>query len=188
MGLHTAFWTKVLFGCIVDEDITMSKVHHLQSTQKIPVSIEEAWQFFSNPANLFTLTPPHLNLKFTNQLYGGEMYPGQVITYKVKPLLGIPLFWMTEITHVDKYRFFVDEQRKGPYSLWHHQHHFKLIEGGVEMTDIVHYALPFGPLGSIAHAVLVKKELQQIFTYRFQKITEIMGAWPKGQGMALQVA
>src|SRR6476469_6117316 len=114
----------------------MSKVHLFTSVQKIPVTIHDAWDFFSNPANLFTLTPPHLNLKFTNKLFGDDMYPGQVITYKVKPLLGIPLFWMTEITHVEKHHFFVDEQRKGPYALWHHQHHFKPVPGGVEMTDI----------------------------------------------------
>jgi ligand-binding SRPBCC domain-containing protein len=165
----------------------MSKVYHLKSVQKIPVDIETAWHFFSHPQNLFTLTPPHLNLRFTNDLFGSEMYPGQVITYKVKPLLGIPLFWMTEITHVDKYRFFVDEQREGPYKMWHHQHHFKVIEGGVEMTDLVHYALPFGPLGTAAHALVVKKQLHHIFTYRFQKIKDLFGPWPQGQPALLQL-
>ena len=165
----------------------MSKVYHLKSVQKIPVDIETAWDFFSHPQNLFTLTPPHLNLKFTNDLFGAEMYPGQVITYKVKPLLGIPLFWMTEITHVDKYRFFVDEQREGPYKMWHHQHHFKAIEGGVEMTDLVHYALPLGPLGIAAHALVVKKQLHDIFNYRFQKINDLFGPWPQEQKAALQL-
>lgn len=165
----------------------MSKVHQLKSIQYIPVRLEEAWDFFSHPSNLFTLTPPALNLKFTNQLYGAEMYPGQVITYKVKPLLGIPLFWMTEITHVQKHTFFVDEQRKGPYALWHHQHHFKPVEGGVEMTDMVHYALPFGPLGSIVHSVLVKNQLHKIFAYRYAKIQELFGAWPGAQPMQLQI-
>jgi ligand-binding SRPBCC domain-containing protein len=165
----------------------MSKVHQLKSIQQIPVRLEEAWDFFWHTANLFTLTPPALNLKFTNQLYGAEMYPGQVITYKVKPLLGIPLFWMTEITHVQKHAFFVDEQRKGPYALWHHQHHFKPIAGGIEMTDMVHYALPFGPLGNIAHSVLVKDQLHKIFTYRYTKIQELFGAWPGAQPMQLQI-
>lgn len=153
----------------------MSRVYVLQRVQRLPISVEAAWEFFSHPKNLFELTPPALNLKFTNELFGGAMYPGQIITYKVKPLLRIPLFWMTEITHVNKPHFFVDEQRRGPYSLWHHEHHFKQIDGGVEMTDLVHYALPFGPLGDVAHALFVKRQLQQIFEYRFQKTELLFG-------------
>jgi ligand-binding SRPBCC domain-containing protein len=153
----------------------MSKVHVLKSIQRLPVSLEEAWGFFSNPKNLAILTPPSLNLKFTNELFGEEMYPGQIITYKVKPLFGIPLFWMTEITHVDKYKFFVDEQRKGPYALWHHQHHFLPVDGGVEMTDLVHYRVPFGIFGRLAHRLFIKKELDQIFKYRFSRVEELFG-------------
>jgi ligand-binding SRPBCC domain-containing protein len=103
------------------------------------------------------------------------MYPGQVITYKVKPLLGIPLFWMTEITHVLPGKFFVDEQRFGPYSLWHHQHHFEAVEGGVMMTDIVHYKAPFGFLGDIAVSLFIKKQLNEIFEFRKKKVTELFG-------------
>jgi ligand-binding SRPBCC domain-containing protein len=152
----------------------MSTVHVLQQVQRLPISLEEAWQFFSQPKNLAVITPEKLNLKFTNEVYGEEIYPGQVITYKIKPLLGIPLFWMTEITHVDRLKFFVDEQRKGPYSLWHHQHHFKPIADGVEMTDIIHYSIPFGPLGNIGLPI-VKKQLHQIFSYRKQKVEELFG-------------
>ncbi len=103
------------------------------------------------------------------------MYPGQIIEYKVKPLLGIPVYWMTEITHVEKERYFVDEQRFGPYSLWHHQHHFRAIPGGVEMTDIIHYKVPFGFLGDIAQWLVVKKNLQKIFTYREQSVVQRFG-------------
>jgi ligand-binding SRPBCC domain-containing protein len=103
------------------------------------------------------------------------MYPGQVITYNVKPVLGIPLFWMTEITHVARPRFFVDEQRRGPYALWHHEHHFKPVAGGVEMTDLIHYAIPFGVLGRLAHALFVKKQLHEIFAYRYQKAETLFG-------------
>src|SRR5438067_1599429 len=117
----------------------MSKVYQLVSVQRIPASLEKAWSFFSDPGNLKAITPPFLNLKVTNEIYGDSAYAGQIITYSVKPLLGIPLFWMTEITQVAPLKFFVDEQRKGPYKLWHHQHHFKAIDGGVEMRDIVHY-------------------------------------------------
>jgi ligand-binding SRPBCC domain-containing protein len=103
------------------------------------------------------------------------MYAGQIIEYKVSPVLGIPIYWMTEITQVDDKKHFIDEQRFGPYSLWHHQHHFKEVPGGVEMTDIVHYKLPFWFLGDIAHSLFVKKQLQHIFNYRFKKVEELFG-------------
>lgn len=156
---------------------TFMSVHVLKTVQKIPVSLEEAWDFFSHPKNLAVMTPAYLNLRFTNTLYGEEMYPGQVMTYRVKPLFGIPLFWMTEITHVQPGRFFVDEQRFGPYSLWHHQHHFREIPGGVEMTDLVHYKLPLGFLGDIADKLFVRKQLEGIFQFRFRKVEELFGAW-----------
>jgi ligand-binding SRPBCC domain-containing protein len=159
-------------------------VHVLKTVQKIPVSLEEAWEFFSHPRNLAVMTPEYLNLKFTNELYGEEMYPGQVMTYRVKPLLGIPLFWMTEITHVQPGKFFVDEQRFGPYSLWHHQHHFREISGGVEMTDLVHYKLPLGFLGDIANGLFVRKQLENIFNFRYAKVESLFGAWKGSPAMA----
>jgi ligand-binding SRPBCC domain-containing protein len=152
----------------------MSTIHFLKQVQRLPIALDEAWHFFSHPKNLAVLTPEHLNLKFTNEIYGEEIYPGQIITYNVKPLLGIPLFWMTEISHVEKGKLFVDEQRKGPYALWHHQHHFKPVSGGVEMTDIIHYKLPFGFLGRLG-VPLVKKQLHQIFEFRKQKVEELFG-------------
>ena len=150
-------------------------VYVLKRVQGLPIPVEKAWDFFSHPKNLDALTPPSLNLKFTNELFGEAMYPGQVITYNVKPVLGIPLFWMTEITHVAKPHFFVDEQRRGPYALWHHEHHFKPVAGGVEMTDLIHYAIPFGVLGRLAHALFVKKQLNEIFAYRYQKAETLFG-------------
>lgn len=164
----------------------MSTVYSLFSRQKLPVSLEAVWAFFSDPKNLAAVTPPHLNLKVTHEVFGGAAYAGQVMTYKVKPLLGIPINWMTEITHVEPMKYFVDEQRKGPYKLWHHQHHFKAIEGGVEMTDLVHYRVPFGIIGSLANALLVKKELKKIFAYRYQKITALFGKW-EGEEMELKM-
>ena len=163
----------------------MGKVYALQSVQRVPASLDDIWAFFSDARNLAAVTPPHLNLKVTNRVYGESVYAGQVMTYTVRPLLGIPLAWMTEITHVEPKVYFVDEQRKGPYKLWHHQHHFKAIEGGTEMTDLVHYRLPFGPLGTIAHGLLVKKELEKIFSYRYQKIIERFGNW-EGEKMNLR--
>jgi len=153
----------------------MSKVYSIKTVQKIPVSLEKAWDFFSSPANLQTITPGHLGFRIISTHHGEKMYPGQVIEYKVSPLLGIPLYWMTEITHVAHQQYFVDEQRYGPYRLWHHQHHFRAIEGGVEMTDIVHYKLPFWFLGDIANSLLVKNQLKGIFDFRFRKVEELFG-------------
>lgn len=155
----------------------MSKVYSLKTVQKIPISLDEAWDFFSKPDNLKDITPSSLGFKIISKHHGERMYAGQVIEYKVKPVLGIPLYWMTEITHVSDKRYFIDEQRFGPYSLWHHQHHFREIDGGVEMTDIVHYKLPLWILGDIAHALFVKDQLKTIFDYRFMAVEKRFGAW-----------
>jgi len=154
---------------------TMS-VYSLKKTQFIPISLDAAWDFFSHPKNLAVMTPEYLNLKFTNELYGEEMYPGQVMTYNVRPVLGIPMFWMTEITHVVPKKFFVDEQRFGPYAMWHHQHHFEEVEGGVMMTDLIHYKAPLGFLGDIAVALFIKKQLEGIFAFRKKKVEELFPA------------
>jgi ligand-binding SRPBCC domain-containing protein len=148
----------------------MSKVYSLKTVQQLNVSMDVAWDFFSSPKNLQKITPDHLGFKIISNHHGDKMYAGQIIEYKVKPLLGIPLYWMTEITHVEERKYFIDEQRFGPYSLWHHQHHFIEKNGGVEMTDIVHYKLPLGFLGDIAHGLFVKKQLKKIFDHRYQVV------------------
>jgi len=150
-------------------------VHSLKTIELIPVSLTEAWDFFYNPANLQAITPPKMGFQIISKYHGPRMYAGQLIEYRVKPVLGIPLYWMTEITHVKDREFFVDEQRFGPYSLWHHQHHFKEVEGGVEMTDIVHYKIPGWFIGDIMNSVYVKNELKHIFDYRFKKVEELFG-------------
>ena len=155
----------------------MSKVYSIKTVQKIPITLTEAWAFFSKPDNLKQITPADLGFNIISKHHGETMYPGQVIEYKISPLLGIPLYWMTEITHVADQKYFVDEQRFGPYSLWHHQHHFKTIEGGVEMTDIVHYKLPLFFIGDIAHTLFVKAQLQKIFDYRFDAVEQKFGKW-----------
>ena len=147
--------------------------------------MEVAWDFFSRPQNLKEITPSNLGFKILSKHHGDRMYPGQIIEYKVSPLLGIPLYWMTEITQVADKQFFIDEQRYGPYSLWHHQHHFKEIPGGIEMTDIVHYKVPFWFLGDIANTILVKSELRKIFSFRFKKAEEVLGKWP-GQDATIE--
>jgi ligand-binding SRPBCC domain-containing protein len=153
----------------------MSKVYTLQTEQFIPISLAEAWDFFSSPANLAKITPEHMGFNIISKHHGEKMYAGQIIEYTVKPLMGIPLYWMTEITHVQDGTYFVDEQRFGPYIMWHHQHHFKEVSGGVVMTDIVHYKIPLGFLGDIANWLFVKKQLQGIFDFRFKAVIDKWG-------------
>ena len=148
------------------------KVNQLKAIQNLPLSIDEAWTFFSNPNNLKIITPEWLNFKVTSRL-PDKMYPGMIINYKVHPVLGIPTIWVTEITHVNEPYYFVDEQRFGPYKMWHHQHHFKETETGVEMTDIINYALPFDPLSRPINSLLVEKKVKEIFRFREKKLTEL---------------
>ena len=151
--------------------------HSIKTIQKIPVSLDIAWNYFSNPANLQAITPENMGFKVISKHHGDIMYAGQIIEYKVRPVLNIPIYWMTEITQVKDKEYFIDEQRFGPYTLWHHQHHFKAIEGGVEMTDIVHYKNPFWIFGNIANALFVKNKLKQIFDYRYKKVEALFGVW-----------
>jgi ligand-binding SRPBCC domain-containing protein len=141
------------------------KLYRIERTQALPVSLEESWQFFASPLNLPRITPPWLNLKVSHKI-PEQMFPGMLISYLVRPLFGIPLTWITEITHVDAPNYFVDEQRMGPYRFWQHQHHFRQIPNGVEMTDVVNYALKFGMFGRLVHAVLVRNQLEKIFDFR----------------------
>ena len=141
------------------------KIYSLERTIKLKMTVSESWEFFSNPNNLPLITPPSLNLNITSEL-PDKMYTGMIITYTVAPIFSIPMTWVTEITHVEEPDFFIDEQRFGPYKFWHHQHRFKEIDGGVEATDLVHYALPLDPLGRIANSLIVTKQLNDIFNFR----------------------
>jgi ligand-binding SRPBCC domain-containing protein len=156
------------------------KTYLLRATQTIPITLAEAWDFFSSPLNLEKITPKDMKFIVTSDYNGDtKMYPGMIITYKISPLLGIKMNWMTEITHVKEGEYFVDEQRFGPYALWHHQHHFKEIDGGVEMTDILNYAIPYGIIGRWANTILVEKQIKKIFSYREKAIIELFGMEPK---------
>lgn len=156
------------------------RIHTLKTVQRLPISMAQAWDFFSTPLNLEAITPKHLKFQILSDLKGVKMYPGQLIKYYVTPFLGIRMYWVTEITHVEQGKFFVDEQRVGPYGMWHHQHHFKEVDGGVEMTDIVDYGVPFGPLGALAHSLFVKKQVAGIFEYRAQVLEKKFGSLPNG--------
>lgn len=147
-------------------------MYQLKRTQFIKTNMAAAWDFFSSPKNLQVITPPYLGFEINSEL-PEKMYPGLFINYKVSPLLGIKLNWTTEITHVNEPHFFVDEQRVGPYTIWHHEHHFVQKEGGIEMTDIVSYKLPFGFLGRLVHPFIVAPKLKEIFAFRFKKVDEI---------------
>ena len=147
-------------------------MQELYFTQELPISLDEAWSFFSNPANLKEITPAHMGFVVTSKHHGDVMYPGQIIRYIVKPVLGIPLKWCTEITHVEDKKYFVDEQRFGPYAFWHHQHHFTAVAGGVLMEDILNYKVPLGFLGNIVDGLFVRKEVTGIFEYRKKVLTE----------------
>lgn len=145
--------------------------------QKIPASIEEVWDFMSSPANLKEITPDYMGFDITSKDLPEKMYPGMIISYKVSPLLGIKTTWVTEITQVRDLEFFVDEQRVGPYTIWHHQHLLEPIENGVLMKDIISYVPPLGFLGAIANGIIIKKKLKEIFDYRIKAVEKKFGKY-----------
>ena len=149
-------------------------MYQLKRTQFVKTDLQTCWDFFSSPKNLKEITPEYMGFDVLVEL-PEKLYEGLMIEYIVRPLLGIPMKWITEIKYVHDKQFFVDEQRKGPYKIWHHEHHFKEVEGGVEMTDIVSYEIPLGILGRIAHPIIVKKKLEEIFDYRFKRVDELFG-------------
>jgi len=152
------------------------KSYQLKFSQQFPVPLEKIWDFFSSPHNLAQITPDDMAFDVTSsQEIDLKMYPGMIITYNVSPIAGIKLNWMTEITQVTPQQYFIDEQRFGPFKFWHHQHHFKAIPGGVEMTDILSYGLPFGFIGQFAHAILVKNKIKEIFEFRRKKTIQLFG-------------
>jgi ligand-binding SRPBCC domain-containing protein len=149
-------------------------MHQFIRKQFVKTDLQTCWDFFSSPANLKRITPSYMGFDVKTEV-PAQMYEGLIIAYKVKPVLGIPVEWVTEITHVKDKSFFVDEQRKGPYTMWHHEHHFKEVDGGVEMTDIVSYIIPLGIIGKMVHPFLVKPKLEEIFAYRFKIVQEVFG-------------
>lgn len=156
----------------------MKVLYQLHRVQKIPISLDKAWAFFSAPDNLSKITPEYMGFLVTSDQTDQKMYEGMIISYIVKPIFGIPLTWVTEITHVHEPFYFVDEQRFGPYSFWHHEHHFREIEGGVEMTDLLNYKLTMGPIGRSVNSLLVRKRVESIFDYRFRKLERMFGKFP----------
>jgi ligand-binding SRPBCC domain-containing protein len=150
------------------------KLYSLAQEQRLPLTLDAAWNFFSSPRNLDEITPGDLGFKIVS-LPGEKMYEGQIISYQVKIFPAIWMPWVTEIKAVDEGKSFVDEQRFGPYKFWHHRHTFEAIPGGVLMKDLVHYGLNFGPIGSIANALFVRPKLERIFQFRREMLAKRFG-------------
>jgi ligand-binding SRPBCC domain-containing protein len=150
----------------------------LVQEQFLPISLDEAWDFFSSPHNLNLITPDDMTFKITSHI-PEKMYPGMMITYKVSPVPGVAMNWATEITHVHDRAFFVDEQRMGPYRIWHHEHHFEAVPGGVKMVDKLYYDIGKSVFGWIAGAVFVHAKVRQIFEFRHKKLVELFGEMPR---------
>jgi ligand-binding SRPBCC domain-containing protein len=154
----------------------------LHYVMRLPIGLSVAWDFFSDPRNLGRLTPPSLGIEIISEP-PPRMHPGMIITYAIRPLLGIPVRWVTEITHVREPNLLVDEQRFGPYRFWHHQHHFREVEGGIEMEDLVHYGLPFGVIGRVLGGRYVRQQLAGVFSFRKTFLEETFGTMPEtGRG------
>ena len=149
-------------------------VNKLFYSQKLPISLDEAWDFLSSPNNLKLITPESMNFKIIDW-DKKKAYPGQIIQYTVSPVLGIKIKWVTEITQVIRNNYFIDEQRFGPYSFWHHKHFIKEIDNGILMDDVIHYKIPFGLIGRILNKIYVQNKLDKIFKYRENKLNEIFG-------------
>ena len=141
-------------------------------SQILPITLEEAWSFFSNPYNLSKITPPAMNFRIQHTL-PEKIYEGMFIEYRVSPLAGFPVEWVTEITRVKEHSYFIDEQRKGPYSIWHHEHHFEEVKDGVLMTDKLYYSLPFGVIGRVINSLIVRNKVLSIFQYRRKILEEL---------------
>ncbi len=144
----------------------------LERTQTLPITLESAWEFFSNPDNLVKITPPEMDFRITSPPQS-VIYGGQIITYTVRPFLRVAVNWTTEITHVEAPNFFVDEQRFGPYRFWHHQHRFCEVDGGVEVHDLVHYLLSHDQLAGVINYLFVAPRLRRIFDFRSKALQDI---------------
>lgn len=141
-------------------------IYQIQEEKEVVASLAEVWDFISSPANLKEITPDYMGFEITTPGLPDKIYPGLMISYKVRPFLRIQMNWLTEITQVREPNYFVDEQRAGPYALWHHEHRLKSTDKGVSMSDLITYRLPAGPLGTLAHGIFIQKQLKGIFKYR----------------------
>ena len=147
-------------------------MYQLKRTQFIHADLQTCWNYFSSPANLRVITPNYVDFKVHTSV-PETLCEGLIIRYTIRPILGFPLSWISEIKTIRECDYFIDEQRRGPYGMWHHEHHFKEVEGGVEMTDLIAYCMPFGFIGRFFHWLFIRKQLEDIFAYRFRKVDEL---------------
>lgn len=152
--------------------------------QFIPRPLDEVWNFFSRPENLNAITPEEVAFEILSDIKDTKMYEGMIVLYKVSPLLGIKMDWVTEITYIKDQIYFIDEQRFGPYALWHHEHHFEEHDGGTLMTDLLHYKVPYGIIGTIADAIFVNNKVEEIFAFRVKAVEKL---FPEVQSTKLEV-
>ncbi len=153
-------------------------VYTFRRAQAVPLPVAECWRFFSNPANLSRITPPALGFRIRSEL-PPEIYPGLMLRYTVSPLLRVPMTWVTEITHVRKPEFFVDEQRVGPYKMWHHEHFFRAVASdATEVIDLVHYVPPLGAIGALLNVLVIRRQLTRIFDFRAEQLARLIDAPP----------
>jgi ligand-binding SRPBCC domain-containing protein len=150
-------------------------IHVINSEQELPITMDEAWEFFSTPKNLEKLTPKNLQFKILTCSHD-TMVEGQIISYKIRLMPLVWMNWVTEITNIKDKEYFIDDQRSGPYKIWHHRHTFTETKNGVLMQDQVHYLLPFGFIGKIVHALFVKAQLKRIFEFRTEMLAEHFGS------------
>lgn len=160
--------------------------HQLSDLHYIPADLDTVWNFISRPENLKVITPADLGFEIVTQDLPELMYPGMIIEYRVTPIAGLRQRWVTEITHIREKEYFVDEQRVGPYAMWHHEHAVEAVSGGVKMKDTVSYKLPLGPLGEIAHILFVRRQLNAIFEYRRKALNEHFGIFEDVPGSVTQ--
>ncbi len=150
-------------------------IYQFKREQRVKTDLNTLWEFISDPGNLKVITPPDLNFMITSQHPDQTIYPGMMITYRVSPLKGIRVTWVTEITHIEDKEYFIDEQRKGPYRIWHHEHRLKPLDKGTLMEDLITYAPPLGPLGAVANRLVIRRKLDMIFCFRENKLEEMFG-------------
>ena len=152
-------------------------VYQFHREQKLPANVDDVWKFISSPGNLKQITPDYMGFNIVTPQQPKDMYPGMIIIYKVSPLLNRNITWVTEITQMKEKEYFVDEQRKGPYKMWHHEHKITPIENGVLMTDLVTYRPPMGLIGNLANKFIIRKKLNEIFSHRKKVLEEIFGKY-----------
>ncbi len=148
------------------------KVYRFHRSIKLPINISDAWEYFSDPRNLSMILPPSLGFRILDRL-PRYMYAGMIIQYRIRPMLAIPLTWITEITHIEEPGYFVDVQHFGPFKFWHHQHMLTEVAGGVEIEDTVHYSVPIPLLGRLVNLLFVGRKLRSIFDFRDKALRKL---------------